>query len=335
MNRYLMFIFLSLIVFRIVLADNIVMKDGTLLKGTITSASKDSATIRIDVGLKIIAKSEILSFVFTNADFLIVDMEKKIVCKIANKIDNDVIIATKEGVRKLSNSIIDKVQRNIGGEITVFDLPETGPQFINQPSQSVWKGERKTNIILRLQFGVHYASLDTWKSSFVITSGQETPSTGLMYGSEIGYDFGKIIQITLGYEGFSSQKVQIDNTSPTFSTRVFYSFLYGTIRAGDFLASTPALYLYGAFDLGSLKGTVTEDYSNSTSIEGIGNTMGFRIKGGGEYFFNGNWSTTAEIGYLIGKINQITLLGQTVPQYDLNFSGLSLIVAFSYHIPLP
>jgi len=335
MNRYLMFIFLSLIVFRIVLADNIVMKDGTLLKGTITSASKDSATIRIDAGLKIIAKSEILSFVFTNADFLIVDMEKKIVCKIANKIDNDVIIATKEGVRKLSNSIIDKVQRNIGGEITVFDLPETGPQFINQPSQSVWKGERKTNIILRLQFGVHYASLDTWKSSFVITSGQETPSTGLMYGSEIGYDFGKIIQITLGYEGFSSQKVQIDNTSPTFSTRVFYSFLYGTIRAGDFLASTPALYLYGAFDLGSLKGTVTEDYSNSTSIEGIGNTMGFRIKGGGEYFFNGNWSTTAEIGYLIGKINQITLLGQTVPQYDLNFSGLSLIVAFSYHIPLP
>jgi opacity protein-like surface antigen len=334
MNRYIIFIFLYLIVIEFAFADNVIMKDGILLKGTITSSLKDSLNIQTDAGLTKIAKSDILSIVFANADYLFVIGDNKIVCKIVNKIDDDVIIVTKDGVRKISNSKIDKVQQNVGPELTVSELPETGKQFINHPTQSVWTGERKTNVFIRLHLAAHYASLEKWTRQFTISNGEGSPANGLMYGGEFGYVINELLQIGAGYEAFTSRKVQITNASPSFTTVASYSFLYASVRAGGFLSSTPQLNLYGALDLGSLKGTETEELSTGINFEGDGTTVGFRIKAGAEYYFSGNWSTTCEFGYLSGKVEKISVLGQTVPNYDLDFSGLSLIVAFSYHIPL-
>ncbi|MGD1045618.1 MAG: outer membrane beta-barrel protein [Bacteroidota bacterium] len=334
MHRYILFVFLYLIFIESTFADDMVMKNGMLLKCTIISSLKDSINVQTDTGSKMIAKSDILSIVFTNADHLFVVGDNKIVCKIVNKIGDDVIIVTKDGIRKISNSKIDKLQRNIGAELTVSELPETGIQFINHPTQSVWTGEQKANIFLRVQLAAHYASLDKWKSQFVITDGEGSPSSGIMYGGEIGYAFSKIIQIGAGYEGFNTRKISITNTSPTFETKASYSYLYATVRAGDFLGSTPELYLYGAVDLGSLKGIDAENYSNGLSPEGTGTAIAFRVKGGAEYYFNGNWSTTAELGYLSAKVQDVSVVGQHISNFDLDFSGLSLVIAFSYHIPL-
>ena len=332
--KRLLYFMVSLVIVFFAYADTIVKKDGSLMKGTITSVTKDSISLRTETELKSIARSEILSCIFSNADIVTVH-GMKMACKILNKFDNDLLAVTTEGVKKIDNASIEDVQRNVGSELTVTELTESGPQFINEPSLAVWAGEKKASFFLRAQLAAHFASLDTWKSAFVVTSGEGSPSSGSAYGGEFGYAFSSILQVGAGYEVFATREVKIENTSPTFTTKASYSFLYGTVRAGDFWPSLPTLYIYGGVDLGSLKGTVSEAYSNGITIEGTGTTMAYRIKGGGEYFFDGNWSMSIELGYLIGKVDKISLLGQNIPGYDLDFSGASLIFVFSYHIPLP
>ncbi len=55
---------------------------------------------------------------------------------------------------------------------------------------------------------------------------------------------------------------------------------------------------------------------------------------GAQYFMTDNWSIMAGGGYLFGKVNKVTVDGQTWPNYSLDLSGFLMRFAVNYHIPL-
>lgn len=58
-----------------------------------------------------------------------------------------------------------------------------------------------------------------------------------------------------------------------------------------------------------------------------------RLKIGSSYF-HGNSLLFFDIGYLIAKISDLKLLGNDIPDYDLDFSGIILISGLRYYFPI-
>ena len=315
-------------------ADELILKSGQIHKGTITGATSDSVSILVDGTVVHAAKSDVLVIVFTNSDIVTLSGDRKIQCKVAGKAGNAVVIATPGGTTSVDNSEIMGVQYNSGSEIQVPELPETGRQFTNESGSRVWAGERLANLFARLRLAAHYASLSKWENQFSFSGNQESPSSGFLIGGELGYAFRHILQLGAGYEYFSTREVKIENVSPTFTDGVSYTFLYGNIRAGDFLSSLPRLYLYASAGAGSLKATEKIAYSDGVTVEGSGSSFAFRVGGGAEYFVSGTWSMSTEIDYLAGNVTDVRVLGRGVSGYELDCSGVSILFAVSFHIPL-
>ncbi len=330
----LAFIIFFSIVSTVLLADTVVLRDGVIHKGTILSATQDSIVFLSERDVFLFAKSDVLTIVFSNADVVDLTADRTLLCKVAAKVGDEVVVATPQGVQTFPNAEILNIHYNAGGELQVPSLPKTGPQFSNKPNRFIWAGDHKSNLFLRVHLAAHYASLAKWKEQFIITSGEGSPSSGLVFGGEAGFALPRLLQLGVGYEYFASRQIKVTNVSPTFTDRATATFLYATARMGGFLASTPELFVYGALDVGFLKGPESIEFSNGVNVDATGSTAAIRIKGGGEYFFSGNFSTTGELAYLSGKVSDVSELGHTVSGYELDYSGFSIIIALSYHIPV-
>ena len=55
---------------------------------------------------------------------------------------------------------------------------------------------------------------------------------------------------------------------------------------------------------------------------------------GAQYFLVDNWSIMADVGYLFGKVNNVSGGEQTPQGYSLDVSGFTMRFAVNYHIPL-
>lgn len=331
--RSLFLFFLLLFVAGIAASDEIVLKGGAVYRGTITGATRDSVSVEADGGTIRVAQGDVLTILFTNADILSLAGDRSVQCKIVRKEGTTVVIVTPDGVRSVENSEVERVQYNSGAEIRVSGLPETGRQFTNDSGRRIWSGERMPSFYGRIRLAAHYASLGKWKGQFSFSGGEGSPSSGLMIGGELGYAFKDILQVGAGYEYFSTRDIEIQNASPGFTDGVHSTFLYGGIRAGGFLSSIPQLYLYGSADAGALTATEKITYTDGITLEGSGTAFAFRLGAGCEYYLGGNLTTSAEIDYLAGNVTDIRVTGLNVQGYELNCSGVTFLIAFSYHVP--
>ncbi len=187
------------------------------------------------------------------------------------------------------------------------------------------------NIYLQFNMSGLLASLSDWSTSLHLSDGSH-PSTGcIVFGGEAGIVVSRFLQIGAGYEFFFTTKA---TTLEAGGDQIEGTFFYGSLKAGSTLKSVPELYLFGGLDIGSISVTETMENYVVTNFERGGSAAAFRITGGAQYYVSENWSISAAAGYQSADIRKVTAYGSTISNFTLDFSGLILRGAVSYHIPL-
>jgi hypothetical protein len=77
-----------------------------------------------------------------------------------------------------------------------------------------------------------------------------------------------------------------------------------------------------------------ENYGYRLNFEKTGSTTAYRFMLGAQYFIIENWSIMAGAGYFFGKVNKVTVDGQTWPNFTLDMSGFILRFVVNYHFSL-
>jgi hypothetical protein len=187
------------------------------------------------------------------------------------------------------------------------------------------------NIYLSLRSGYIFASLKDWAKQF----NPEPPTTVMPLGLEIAYDFGTLFHVGGGYEYGFGKMVKVQSDPNIAEDEATYGFVYGTVKAGGMVElGGDRFFLYGGVDLGSIKATESVKGTNGATIEAVGTTFALRPKVGGLLFFRERWSMTFELAYFVANVSDVKVLGQTLPNYSLNYSGLGLLLGISYHLPI-
>jgi opacity protein-like surface antigen len=327
--KFLIIPFLAVILITAAFADDCILKNRSVVHGEITGATSDTISITTSGGILQLFKGDVDTIVFTHADLVRLTGENVLQCKIAGKLDSHVLVATPEGTRDIGNDLISDVQYNAGGELRLTQFPETGKQFHNDASGTVWSGSGSSSIFIRARIAAHFAGLGKWKDSFVIVGGDQNPELGPIIGAEVGYGFPTLLRLLGGYEYYTSKDVKLQDIGVT--THVSYTYLYGGARVGGYLSSLPQLFLYGLADVGVLNATQTNKQDGGATGEITGSVPAFRIGAGMEYFLQSNWSLTTDLAYLSGNV---TSLSPAAEGYELNCSGVSAFLGISYHFNL-
>ena len=198
-------------------------------------------------------------------------------------------------------------------------------------SQNEQEGSSKSSLYLQFSTSGLYSWLRDWRTQNLQLDGTSPSTLSMIFGTECGYVINKYFQIGLGYEFFFTTKI---TTQQATGDQISSTFFYGSIRAEMPLESVPDLSLFANLDIGSITATESlENYSSYGNLSRAGSTMGYRIMLGAQYFLVDNWSIMAGGGYLFGKVNKVTVNGQTWPNYSLDLSGFALRFAVNYHFP--
>ena len=161
--------------------------------------------------------------------------------------------------------------------------------------------------------------------------GTHPSGTNIVFGAEAGCVINSSIQVAMGYEFFFTTKV---STIETSGDQINSTFFYGSLRGSLPLESVQNLTLFGSIDVGSLSATEVMENYYGQNFNKTGSVTAYRFMAGSQYYMTENWSIMAGAGYFLGKINNVTVDGQTWPNFSLNLSGLILRFAVNYHIPL-
>jgi long-subunit fatty acid transport protein len=173
--------------------------------------------------------------------------------------------------------------------------------------------------------------LTDWKNQNLQLDGTSPSTKSFIFGAECGCVINKYVQVGFGYEYFFTTKV---STQEATGDQINSTFFYGSIRAEMPLESVPDLSLFAGLDIGSITATeVLENYSG-LDFNRAGLITGYRVMLGAQYFLIDSWSIMAGGGYLFGKVNKVTVDGQTWPNYSLDLSGFVLRFAVNYHFQL-
>lgn len=318
-----------LLVSSVLLADTIVSRDGTIYSGTVRGATDSTITILMNMQIITVPSADVIAIHFTHADAVYLLSGEVISGKVAAKEDNDVIIATPSGIRSIPGSSVDQVKYNYKSEMKVPGLPRTNRHFVNiSAASSVYK-EHSTSIFVALHISNHAPALSEWKNQF---TGGTIQTQGFIAGLEAGYVANSNLMLAAGYEIFSTPTVEVRATSPTLDDFASYTFLYGSLLAGGRPSSTPELFIYGGADVGSLTGTEGIRNLNGLDMDATNSLPAYRLKAGARYWTSGSFVVISEAGYLQAKVRDLKLLGTTVPNFALDFSGLFYRFGVSFHI---
>jgi len=186
---------------------------------------------------------------------------------------------------------------------------------------------------LYLQFTTSglYPSLTDWKNQLHMPDGTHPSGTNIVFGAEVGCVINRYMQADIGYEFFFTTKV---STVETTGDQINSTYFYGSVRGSIPLESIRNLSLFGSIDVGSLTATEVMENYYGQNFNKIGSVTAYRFMVGSQYFMTENWSIMAGAGYFSGKINKVTVDGQTWPNFSLDLSGFVLRFAVNYHIPL-
>ncbi|MGD1045620.1 MAG: hypothetical protein ABR936_09880 [Bacteroidota bacterium] len=189
----------------------------------------------------------------------------------------------------------------------------------------------KSSLYLQFNTSGLYPSLTDWKNQLHLSDGTHPSGTNIVFGAEAGWVINRYVQAAIGYEFFFTTKV---STQEATGDQINSTFFYGSIKAEMPLESVPDLSLFVDLDIGSITATeVLENYGGS-DFNRAGSTTGYRVMLGTQYFLIDNWSIMAGGGYLFGKVNKVTVDGQTWPNYSLDLSGFIMRFAVNYHFQL-
>ena len=190
----------------------------------------------------------------------------------------------------------------------------------------------KSSLYFQFNISGLYSSLTDWKNQYIQIGGTSPSTSSMIFGAECGWVINKYVQVGFGYEYFFTTNV---STQQVTGDQINSTFFYGSMKGEMPLESVPNLNLFADLDIGSITATeIFKNYPSYGDLNRTGSTTGYRLMIGAQYFLIDNWSIMAGGGYLFGKVNKITVDGQTWPNYSLDLSGITLRFAVNYHIPL-
>ncbi|MBN1998760.1 hypothetical protein JW935_14470 [candidate division KSB1 bacterium] len=311
-------------------ADTIVLDDGSLYSGKISASTENEIKILLQKNIAEIPKEKVLSLFFSSSDFVYLQNGQIIECKILRKEGSLITVVTTDGERTINNTDIKTVRYNMGQELKVNSLSITDRHFKNDPRQYIGAGKNFNTIYLGGYYTIHFASLDKWKKQFIFENGNHPLTNGFQLGGEIGFST-NLFTIGAGFDHFFLPKIEVMTESSSLQDKVSASFYYATINYGQSLKSEPNLNIYAGIDFGFLNGKENAYNLNDMDFEASATIFASRYKIGTAYFFR-NASIYFNVGYLSGKITHLELLGHDIPNYDLDFSGLSLVSGLRFHL---
>jgi len=173
--------------------------------------------------------------------------------------------------------------------------------------------------------------LTDWKNQLHLSDGTHPSGTNIVFGAEGGWVLNNYIQAAIGYEFFFTTKV---STIETTGDQISSTYFYGSLRGSMPIESVQNLSLFSSIDVGSLSATEVMENYYGQNFNKTGSTTAYRFLVGGQYFMTENWSIMAGTGYFLGKVKNVTVDGQTWPNFTLDLSGFVLRFAVNYHFQL-
>ena len=198
-------------------------------------------------------------------------------------------------------------------------------------SQNEQPDDLRSSLFFQFNTSGLYPSLTDWKNELHMSDGTHPSGTNIVFGAEAGCVINRYTQVAMGYEFFFTTKV---STIETSGDQINSTFFYGSFRGSMPLESVQNLSLFGSIDVGSLSATEVMENYYGQNFNKTGSTTAYRVMAGSQYFMTENWSIMVGVGYFRGKVNTVTVDGQTWPNFSLDLSGLILRFAVNYHIPL-
>jgi opacity protein-like surface antigen len=198
-------------------------------------------------------------------------------------------------------------------------------------SQNEQVESSKSSIYLQFNTSGLYPSFTDWKNQLHFSDGTHPTGTNIVFGAEAGWVIDSYIQAAIGYEFFFTTKV---STIETTGDQINSTYFYGSLRGSIPLESIQNLSLFGSIDIGSLSATEVMENYYGQDFNKTGSTTAYRFMLGAQYFMIDNWSIMAGTGYFRGKVNNVSVEGQTWPNFALDLSGFVLRFAVNYHFPL-
>ena len=319
-----------LVLFTQAMADEIITTTGDIYRGTIISSSKESVEIQGSGLVKKIDHQNILKIIFTSADIITLMDGQEYSCKILRKEGDKVFVAAADGEKIVMNSKIKSADYNLGGRLEMGSLGETGVQYKNKAQNFVWTGDFKKNIFIGINLGSHYCALTDWRDQFVFEDGNEPGRAGFILGGAFGFVTTKQFTIGVAYDKFWGPKVKLGSS---VYDRVYFDYYSAFIRLGGKYKKVPGLSMFLHAALGSLHAKERiADYQQS--FEGTNSKIAPQFKFICEYFFQANTSITTEIGVLYADVEDLEVMGQPVPDYSLNFNGVTFLTGLNFHFPI-
>jgi opacity protein-like surface antigen len=226
----------------------------------------------------------------------------------------------------LGTSHVVGKEKNESSSIVEMNTPAIQDQSKNEQSES-----SMSSIYLQFNISGLYSWLTDWKNQNLQTNGTSPSTKSIIFGGECGYIINKYVQIGFGYEYFFTTKVA---TQLATGDQINSTFFYGSLKAEMPLESVTNLSLFIGLDIGSVTATEVLENYGGLDFNRAGSSTGYRVMLGAQYFLIDNWSIMAGGGYLLGKVNNVTVDGRIMPNYSLDLSGFTIKFAVNYHFPL-
>lgn len=312
-------------------ADSLILKNGTTVAGRVFSSTADSVTFDGPLGLTVYAHDSVDIFHFDASDVIQPKEGHPVRGKILRKVDDIVYIATEEGVSPWMNSEIKKVWYGRGAAIDLKALGQTGAAF---SSQKVTIGvpmlTHQRVYAVGVRFGTHIGMMSDWREQFVLENGNHPIATFLQFGPEAYFDITEEFFVGGGIEYLLGRKIEVQGAG---SDRPTAWLVFGS---GGFLfplGEAPEFELGVACDVGYLWGKEHVDVGGS-GADGTAETFAVRPKAIMTYATGKSSILRGELGWLVARARDVRSGDAELPGYDLDFSGLSMVVGWNFIAPL-
>lgn len=312
-------------------ADSLILKNGTTVNGRVFSSTADSVTFDGPQGLTVIAHDSIDVFHFDASDVIQPKEGLPVRGKILRKVDDMVYIATEDGVSPWANGEIKKAWYGRGAAIDLKAFGQTGTAF---SSQKVTIGvpmlTHQRIYAVGVRFGTHIGMMSDWRNQFVLENGTHPVATFLQFGPEAYFDITKEFFVGGGFEYLLGRKIEVQGAG---SDRPSAWLVFGS---GGFLlplGEPPEFELGLACDVGYLWGKEHVDVGGN-GVDGTAETFAVRPKAIMTYATSKSSILRGELGWLVARARDVRSGDTEFLGYDLDFSGLSMIVGWNFIAPL-
>jgi hypothetical protein len=292
-------------------ADSVFFRTGGFWGGIVRSSTGDSVRLYMNGGHFYIASADIDSIRFDASDTITLHNGERIAGKVCCSMNDSLLIATGQGLRRIAEDTVSTVIRNSGGPLTVPSLPETDHQFA--PTDVGVIGDRPPGMVFRLNGNLFVPFLKNEDAGlrYAYTYGQ--PANQYCYGAGLGIMLLEPLTFMVQYERYSTGTRAGGLSRSNETNEAYYDFVYASLELQSrFTAHSNWSYCFG-IDLGFLRGTQefhemsgqTRNISESIEIERPRLEIEYSIP-------RSNFAVRSGVGYLLPVGNTIRFTGTTL-----------------------